>query len=114
MFRNTILAVVAAAAVTVAPELGTSNADAHPPAYCRPVYRHPVYCRPVVVRPVYCAPVVVRPVYVQPVCVHYEVFYRPNCNAPWVCGGNFESRYAAEGRVGYYHSQHFESYMAVR
>jgi hypothetical protein len=105
MFRYTILAVVAAAAVTVAPELGTSNADAHPPAYYyRPEYRHPVYY----------PPVVVRPVYVQPVCVHYEVFYRPNCNAPWVCGGSFESRYAADGRVGYYRSQHYESYMAVR
>jgi hypothetical protein len=106
MFTKTICAALATVALTVAPGVGTSTADAHPPSYYHYHHYHPpVYYRP------YCPPTVVV---VTPVCYQYEVFYRPNCNCPWQCGGTFASRYAAQARANYYQSQSFEAYVAMR
>jgi hypothetical protein len=82
------------------------TADAHPPSY----YHHHRYCPPVYYRP-YCPPTCVV---VTPVCCQYEVYFRPNCNCAWQCAGTFTSRYAADARVGFYQSQHFEAYVTMR
>lgn len=115
MFRKTILTAVAALGLTFTPGLMTSTAEANGP------YDHhheaPRYYRPVIRTPllVVQSPIVVQtPVVVAPVCRSYEVFYRDNCNAPWVCGGTFTSRYAADARMSYYQTHNFESYVAVR
>jgi hypothetical protein len=101
MFRNIVLAVVAAVGLTAAPELGTSTADAYPYRYY-----HSYYYRPYVpyVRPV----IVVNPAY------RYDVHFRPGPGAPWQFGGSFVSRYAADVRIGELRSESFEAYFTVR
>jgi hypothetical protein len=129
MFRKTILAAVAATALTFTPGLGTGQANANPPysyRYHHGYYPAPVIVTPVVsvVTPVVVTPVVpvvvtpvvpvVTPVVVTPACHQYDVYFRPNCNAPWQLGGCFTSRYGAEHRLGFYQAQNFEGYIAVR
>ena len=99
MFRNIVLAVIASVGLTAAPELGTNNADAHPPRYYRPGYYRPYYPRPVVV---------VNPVY------QFEVHFRPGPGAPWQFGGSFVSRFDADARISELRSESLEAYMTVR
>jgi hypothetical protein len=111
MFHKTILAAVAAVALTVTPGLGTSNADAHPPVgyYHHDYYHHDYYHHHG-----YCPPVIVSPVVVTPVCHQFEVYFRPGCNMPWQCGGTFTTRFGADQRMSFYQSQGCESYIAMR
>jgi hypothetical protein len=123
MFRKTILAAVAAVALTVAPELGTSNADASPPYkgyvqhnydhhdyYHHDYYHHDYYHH----HGYYPGPVIVSPVVVTPVYCQFDVYFRPNCNLPWQFGGTFSTRYGADQRLDLYRAQGCEAYIAMR
>ena len=42
---------------------------------------------------------------------HYNVFYRANCNSPWVCYGRFEHFDAARHAEHHLRHQGFEAYI---
>lgn len=89
MFRKLLIAAVPVLGLSL-PLVGATSAEAHEHYHAyRHGYHAPVRFFPA---PRYCA----------------HVYYRVNCNLPWVCAGEFATPYAAQCAAGGYQASGYE------